>query len=278
MKLDLKTLKNIIVLYIEDEELIRTQTSSIFQNLFKKVLVAKDGEQGLELYAKNADEIDVIVSDINMPGINGLELAEKVHLDNKKMPIILTTAFADEEYLLKSFELNINKYVTKPLKIKELANTIADVVKKYRQKEDLVKATKALADKNIEVTKEIDILEQNQALIKQELEFKKTIVDNYVSSFQTDKNGIIRKVSTKFCRLFKYNKNDIIGQATNIISSNPSELQKLMLETIREKKPRESLQKFISADGKEFEANVTVFPMFGEDTLISGYKFYQDLV
>ncbi len=113
MKFDLKELKKITILYVEDEEMIRNQTVSMFENLFHKKKKKKNGAEGLETFKTNKNEIDAIVSDINMPELSGLEMSEEIHNIIKDIPILLTTAYTDEEYLLKSLELNIFKYVTK---------------------------------------------------------------------------------------------------------------------------------------------------------------------
>ncbi len=124
MQIDLKELKQVTVLYVEDDEVIRAQTLSVFEKIFKKVYVGKDGHQGINLFNNHQDELDVIVTDLNMPKMTGLELAEEVHKVSKYIPVIFTTAFTDEESLIKAITLNIDSYVTKPLKIQDLTATI----------------------------------------------------------------------------------------------------------------------------------------------------------
>lgn len=116
MQIDLRELKQITVLYVEDDNVIRAQTLSVFEKIFKKVYVGKDGKQGVNLFYNHKDELDVIVTDLNMPKMSGLELAEEVHKVSKYIPVIFTTAYTDEEFLIKAISLNIDSYVTKPLK------------------------------------------------------------------------------------------------------------------------------------------------------------------
>lgn len=168
MKFDLKELKKVTVLYVEDEEMIRNQTVSMFDNLFKNTYVAQDGNEGLEIFKNHKNEIDVIVSDINMPELSGLEMAEEIHEIIKEIPIILTTAYTDEEYLLKSLELNIFKYVTKPLKIKELTVNILEAAIKYNQEKHLIKKAQILANQQILSKKEVSQLQENVNLKKSE--------------------------------------------------------------------------------------------------------------
>jgi diguanylate cyclase (GGDEF)-like protein len=121
----LNRLKEITVLYAEDEESLRSITTNILGNFVKKLIVAEDGQQGLEFFKKNSDEIDMVITDINMPNMNGLDMAKEIKVINANMPVILTTAFSNTEYLLKAIDLGIDKYVLKPVDIKKLIEVIS---------------------------------------------------------------------------------------------------------------------------------------------------------
>ncbi len=186
MSLDINVLKTITVLYVEDDYLIREQTKAMFQNLFKETIVASDGQEGLEAYKSNKDKIDVVVSDINMPNMDGLEMSEEIHKIDPQVPIVITTAFTDENYLLKSLELDVSKYVTKPLKVKELAIAITEVVAKYKNLLNTQKIAKALVSKNTIVASDIKSLESNIDVLKTQLDFERVIIDSYVPNFKTN--------------------------------------------------------------------------------------------
>ncbi len=125
MKEVIDRLKDITVLYCEDEENLRNTTSAILQKFIKKLIVANDGQEGLELYNQHSEEIDIIITDISMPNLDGLEMAREIKKVNPDIPVIVTTAFSSSDYLLEAIDTNIDKYVLKPIDIKKLIEAIS---------------------------------------------------------------------------------------------------------------------------------------------------------
>ena len=76
-------LKNISILYVEDESDVREFTSKLLSSLLKNVFTAENGQDGLDLYKENINTIDLIVTDINMPKMNGIAMCEKIRELNK---------------------------------------------------------------------------------------------------------------------------------------------------------------------------------------------------
>jgi len=277
VKFDLQELKKITILYVEDEEMIRNQTVSMFDNLFKKTYVARDGREGLKIFNANMDEIDTIVSDINMPELSGLEMAEEIHNLIQEIPIIITTAYTDEEFLLKSLELNIYKYVTKPLKIKELTINILEAVKKYRSEKDLTNKARFLVNQQILAKKEVSLLQENANLSQKEINIQNDIINDYVSFLKLDKNGVIQNVSNKFCIVYGYKKSEITGQQINVLCENKSLIQKKLLESIREKRVIDFTDTFTTKANKSMKLFCELYPLYeNSDGLVSGYHLYQD--
>lgn len=278
MSLDINVLKTITVLYVEDDYLIREQTKAMFQNLFKETIVASDGQEGLEAYKAHKDKIDVVVSDINMPNMDGLEMSEEIHKLDPQVPIVITTAFTDENYLLKSLELDVSKYVTKPLKVKELAIAITEVVAKYKNLLNTQKIAKALVTKNTMATSDIKSLESNIDVLKTQLDFERVIIDSYVPNFKTSSNGVVSSVSVKFLEYFGYEKQEVEGSNFAKFVTSSSAVQKVMAESIRYKKAISTITSFINKEGDEIEGELTIFPSFGIDGLAQEYSFYIDLL
>jgi diguanylate cyclase (GGDEF)-like protein len=125
MAADVSRLKDITVLYCEDEADLRTVTSGILKNFTKDQLIAEDGEKGLELFKAHSDTIDLVITDVNMPNMSGLEMAKEIKAININVPIIVATAFSNTEYLLEAIELGIDKYVLKPVNVKKLLETMS---------------------------------------------------------------------------------------------------------------------------------------------------------
>lgn len=280
MKLDTKQLKNITILYVEDDQTVRLQTEKILDKLFKKVYVAIDGQNGLDTYSENMDDIDIVISDINMPNLNGLDMIKEINNLNKSIPTIVTTAHTDSTNLMRAIDINVDKYISKPVQIKELTIAIVDLVVKYKRVNNIENLAKNLVLKTTQNDKETNELNYVLEVTKYENEYLKTIVDNMVVSFKTDKNGLIREISNKFKSFFEYDES-IFGEDMNILkcqTCTQESFQKLMLKAIHTKKTLVSTYTFQTKSDRRVDAEVTMTPHYGEDTLVNGYTFYLDLL
>ena len=111
-------LQNLTLLYAEDEEGIRKNIADSLSYYVKEVIEASNGVDAFELYSQRKP--DIILSDIHMPILNGLEFVKKVRQEDKKIPIIMITAHTDKEYLLEAVELKMEKYIVKPIELEVL--------------------------------------------------------------------------------------------------------------------------------------------------------------
>ena len=114
--------KNIKILYVEDDEIARENGVEYLQNFFEQIYEASDAIKALQLYEKY--QPDIIITDIQMPKLNGLEFVKKIRQKDKKTQIIIITAFCDRDYLLKAIELGLVKYLVKPVKEKEFEEAL----------------------------------------------------------------------------------------------------------------------------------------------------------
>lgn len=114
--------KNIKILYVEDDEIARENGVEFLENFFEQIYEAKDAIVALQLYEKYKP--DIIITDIQMPKLNGLEFVKRIREKDKKTQIIIITAFCDKDYLLKAIELQLVKYLVKPVKEKEFEEAL----------------------------------------------------------------------------------------------------------------------------------------------------------
>ncbi len=114
--------KSARLLYVEDDPFLRDAIHQYLFWYFPDTLLAENGEEALELL--DIFSIDLIITDIKMPKIDGLELAQKARAKFPDIPIILCTAFTDVPILLRAIELNIDKFVQKPIDGDMLLNAI----------------------------------------------------------------------------------------------------------------------------------------------------------
>lgn len=123
---DINILKSLNILYAEDDLVIKESTTRILKMFFKEVFVANDGNEALEIYQNH--KIDVIMLDYVMPNLDGYQTAKIIRELNKKIPIIIVSAYTDKEKLLNAIELNLIKYIEKPILHDALVNVLNSVI------------------------------------------------------------------------------------------------------------------------------------------------------
>ena len=136
--MDYKTLyaqtKDISLLLVEDYEPLRNDMAEVLEDLFKTVTVASDGSKALKLYqeyyATYNKGFDLVITDIQMPVMNGVELSEALYDIRVDQQIIVLSAHTDSDYLLRLININIARFITKPIKHEELMDTLYHVSKK----------------------------------------------------------------------------------------------------------------------------------------------------
>ncbi|APW65126.1 hypothetical protein LPB137_04355 [Poseidonibacter parvus] len=161
-----KFLKKLNILYVEDSLKTAEMFTKILKRMFANVYTASNGKIGLQLYKDNP--IDIIVSDINMPIMDGLIMCKHIREENKDIPIILTTARNETDTLLEAIELNINHYLIKPIILNQLVNKLYKVCEKIQAEEtkNLLKQYKNVVDKNL-IVKKFDLEGKNTYINKQ---------------------------------------------------------------------------------------------------------------
>lgn len=124
-------LKNISVLLVEDDEDTRVAITQSLEFYCKYIKSAKDGLEGFDEYFKN--EFDIIITDINLPKLNGLEMLDEIKKRAPHAVSIIITSYDTSENMLASIELGAYNYLRKPFKIEELQTTILMATKKLHE-------------------------------------------------------------------------------------------------------------------------------------------------
>jgi DNA-binding response OmpR family regulator len=113
---------NYSLLYVEDEDYIREVVVEYLEEFFLTIYEASNGKEALEIYYDTKP--DIIITDIRMPKMNGLAFARKIRQKDKTTPIVITTTYTSTEYLLDAVELNLIKYLVKPVEEEKLLEAI----------------------------------------------------------------------------------------------------------------------------------------------------------
>ena len=116
-----------ILLYAEDDLESRENYALFLQECFSQILLASNGEEALALYKSHAP--DILLLDISMPLLNGLDVVEHVRKENAQIPIVMLTAHSDREKLLKAVSLKLDAYLLKPVDDRELLKTMQTLIR-----------------------------------------------------------------------------------------------------------------------------------------------------
>jgi DNA-binding response OmpR family regulator len=185
------------VLLAEDENVAREILSFYLNTIFDEVVVATDGKEGLEIYTNALDKnqkFDLVLTDIKMPNMNGIEMLENIYKLNPNQKFIIVSAYKDEEKLLKSIELKVLGYFVKPLNVDNIMKLLmkakdevledkkqnAGVSKinqtyTYNQKSNLLYENNVLVKLSKKETEALKILMKNRGEIVSINRFKKAI-------------------------------------------------------------------------------------------------------
>jgi len=177
--------KELKVLYAEDDLDLQKQTKEFFEVLFKSVKVVNNGYEALSAYKQ--EDFDIVISDVRMPKMDGIELTTKIREINQLQNIIIISAYNDTEDLLTFINLNIRQFIQKPINIDSMLETLyttsksivnEKMIEEYRT--SLENSNKELTEKNTELSSLIRILDAKIAQIAKGTarEIKTTDVSN----------------------------------------------------------------------------------------------------
>lgn len=118
--------KNVRLLYVEDNEVLRESFFAYLGRFFSDIVVCKDGLEGLEAYQNN--QFDLVITDINMPNMDGLEMSKKIKAMNSCQHILIISAYQDIQNYIDSIKIGIDGYLLKPIEYEQFNFTLAKVL------------------------------------------------------------------------------------------------------------------------------------------------------
>mgnify|MGYP001556062950 CR=1 FL=1 len=124
-----KSSKKTTILVVDDEEPIRFLCEDLLASLDYVVLTAPDGEAALAML-KERDDIDIVISDLRMPGIDGLEVTRRVRSEHPTVDVIVLTGFASIESAVESMKLGASDFIRKPFNLNTLISSVTKIVER----------------------------------------------------------------------------------------------------------------------------------------------------
>ncbi len=207
-KRNFELLGSFTLLYIEDEADLLKHTTSVLEDFVKKIYPVQTIDEALEIVQN--EKIDVIISDIHLKYSNGLDFLRTVKNNLElEIPSIVTTAFTDTEYLLDAIKLRVDNYIIKPVNIKELLNSLHDVLlpkiqaKEIERSYNIIKTISAVTDsKQVEIIRFIvknldndNMLNYSYSEIMEQVDVSKPTVIKLFK--QLGDQGILTKIQNK---------------------------------------------------------------------------------
>ena len=224
----MKYTKNLSILIVEDHEDIRISTVNLLKDLFSAVGSSPNGDAALEEYKKYYSETsvyyDIILSDIEMPFMNGIELTEKIYAINPSQIVIIFSAFDESKYLLKLINLGIEQFIKKPIAPEDLLASFVEASHKITRQVPEKTTSEVILAPNViynSDTKSIKNANENVYLTKFEIIF-------------------IELLFTSFGKI--YSNEDIVTHYTSLGENIDSSNIRKLVSKLRKKIPQESIE------------------------------------
>lgn len=143
---NLDELKELTILFADDDEIFLNSTKKTLEMLFKQVFVASHGTEALSLYYKMNPNI--VMLDIRMGSISGLDVAKEIRQTNKNIPIFIISSYTETQELLEACRLNLVDYITKPFSFQTLLHSFGRCVSTLKEEGTLIRSINASAHYN----------------------------------------------------------------------------------------------------------------------------------
>jgi EAL domain-containing protein (putative c-di-GMP-specific phosphodiesterase class I)/FixJ family two-component response regulator/GGDEF domain-containing protein len=127
--------EKIYILYIEDDKIVADSVSRTLKLLNQNVFTAYNGEEALRIIEKNP--IDIIITDIRMPKLDGIGLIERLREKELDIPVVITTAFNEIDYLKRAIDLSVESFIEKPIDLKKLLKIVSKISLRVTTKREL---------------------------------------------------------------------------------------------------------------------------------------------
>jgi len=239
--------QNIRLLYVEDNMDARESTLEVLNEFFDVIITADDGQDALNKY--NSQKFDLIITDINMPHINGIAMIEEIRKRDKEIPILLLSAYNEVEYFTKSIKLGVDGYLFKPIDLEQFLDVTHKIIEKINLQNKL--------NENLNFLKQYQDATDASAIVS-----------------KTDPLGIITHVNEKFCEISEFKKSELLGQNQNIIRhpDNDKKIFQELWDIIKnQKKTWKGIIRNMSKSGRSYYVDAMIRPILDANGEILEY-------
>ncbi len=229
----LKKSQKLTVLYVEDSKEVRESISELFKHYFKHIDTAVDGEQGFQKYKDyyevNKHYYDIVITDIRMPNMNGIEMIEVIHELNDRQAIVVTSAHDESEYLLKLITLEISHFITKPIDVNQFHKVLSRVIEIIEVKERYRKVNEDL--RLAKLSAEQSALQKSQFLANMSHEIRTPLnaIIGFISLLSENETDATK---IKYLNVIKNSSDSLLQIINDILDISKIESGKLDIEAV----------------------------------------------
>ncbi|WP_404319851.1 HD domain-containing phosphohydrolase [Malaciobacter canalis] len=240
--------KNLTILYVEGEQTIKNEIASILELFAKEVIVASNGQEGLDIFKTKS--IDLVITDIKIPKLNGFEMLKEISKINKEIQAIVLSSLFEADLIKQANKIDIiNDYLVKPIDISTFFEKINKAYKNIQRQKEYESVTKLLEQYKIAVDK--------SAIVS-----------------KTDVNGKITYANKQFCDISGYSIDELLGNSHNLVRhpNNSKEFFKDLWNTIKnEKRVWRGRFKNRAKDGLTYIVDATIVPILNSNDEIDEF-------
>lgn len=263
----LKFSKNLSVLYVEDDEMVRKNTILILETLFGEVQVAIDGKDAIDLYEPN--KFDIVITDIRMPHIDGVQMVEIIKETNPNQCIVVISAHNDSDILIELIDLGVDGFALKPIDTDKLIKTLYKISKYINQQKELAEYKEKL--ENMVDTKTSilqDVVHNLEAELKAknlELDSLHTILKEQIYIDQL--TGCFNNKKFDIDMQDKKSISDEVGNDFSVVLIDIANFQSIN-NILNRKEANKIIQEFVLIVSKELNEDETLYRYGGVEFVI----------
>jgi len=242
--------RSLRLLYVEDDTKSHASILDLLENFFDHIVVAVDGEDGLQKF--KAEMIDLVMTDINMPKVNGLEMIKAIREVDISVPIIILSAHIEPQYFTQSIKMRVKGYLIKPLELDAMLELFGDIVASMMLRDEIANREK-LKEKHHNYLKSIINSVHDPIMV---------IKENYEVELMNE--------SALRCNSDLHNANNTPAKCYEMFHQRSTpctgEDHTCLLRSVMDtKKSQSAIHKYQDNNGKVHQMELIATPLFDED-------------
>jgi len=227
----LKQGRELTILYVEDNAVVRESTLELLHILFEHIDIATNGLDGLQkykdFYEKNQKSYDIVLTDINMPKLSGIEMIEEIKKIEERQNVIVLSAHNEAEYLIKLIDLEVTNFILKPITIDRFQKVFAHVIEIIFQKKAFKTMNEHLAHSKKVAEEATQQKSQFLANMSHEIRTPLNAITGFIKLLEENETD---ETKLKYLKIIKNSSDSLVQIINDILDISKIESGKLKIE------------------------------------------------